>query len=358
MRGGGRTPAHRRGLGPLRPGDGGPAAAAGGREAAPPPGEGLALDPPRTRRRPHRHPRRGRSPGPGRRERHRPPPRHGRRGRLPRVRPRGRGPPPPGPHVPGAHPGPGGLGGPGRGGQPALLDGRPRHHGDLRPGDGRRNPVGPGPVVLRLRRSHQPGRLLPPPTRHHRRGPGRVQTRPPPRTLRTRAVWWTVTEDQLDAARINPEILGGALHAAEHASIGMLPSSPPATAGTSAASPSPCTPTPCSPRSSSTTATRAARASRNAPSTRPPPGSPPPARPSPPANATPAARRASSPQVRQRQRAVAQAGAVRLLAELLRGGAGGGGAGAGRCVRSAWGEGGRSLTRAAARRGCDAARHR
>ncbi|MFH8339226.1 DEAD/DEAH box helicase [Streptomyces sp. AM6-12] len=45
----------------------------------------------------------------------------------------------------------------------------------------------------------------------------------PPRTLRTRAVWWTVTEDQLDEARISPEILGGALHAAEHASIGMLP---------------------------------------------------------------------------------------------------------------------------------------
>ncbi|MFH8787633.1 DEAD/DEAH box helicase [Streptomyces roseoverticillatus] len=45
----------------------------------------------------------------------------------------------------------------------------------------------------------------------------------PPRTLRTRAVWWTVTEDQLDEARIDPEALGGALHAAEHASIGMLP---------------------------------------------------------------------------------------------------------------------------------------
>lgn len=45
----------------------------------------------------------------------------------------------------------------------------------------------------------------------------------PPRTLRTRAVWWTVTEDQLDDARISPESLGGALHAAEHASIGMLP---------------------------------------------------------------------------------------------------------------------------------------
>ncbi|GAV38320.1 DEAD/DEAH box helicase [Streptomyces acidiscabies] len=45
----------------------------------------------------------------------------------------------------------------------------------------------------------------------------------PPRTLRTRAVWWTVTESQLDHANISPEILGGALHAAEHASIGMLP---------------------------------------------------------------------------------------------------------------------------------------
>ncbi|MFD8996641.1 DEAD/DEAH box helicase [Streptomyces abikoensis] len=45
----------------------------------------------------------------------------------------------------------------------------------------------------------------------------------PPRTLRTRAVWWTVTEDQLDDAQVSPEALGGALHAAEHASIGMLP---------------------------------------------------------------------------------------------------------------------------------------
>ncbi|MGW2325663.1 DEAD/DEAH box helicase [Streptomyces sp. NPDC001700] len=45
----------------------------------------------------------------------------------------------------------------------------------------------------------------------------------PPRTLRTRAVWWTVTEDQLDDARVHPQALGGALHAAEHASIGMLP---------------------------------------------------------------------------------------------------------------------------------------
>src|SRR5207244_9926462 len=45
----------------------------------------------------------------------------------------------------------------------------------------------------------------------------------PPRTLRTRAVWWSLTDDQLEGARIHPEELPGALHAAEHASIGMLP---------------------------------------------------------------------------------------------------------------------------------------
>jgi DEAD/DEAH box helicase domain-containing protein len=45
----------------------------------------------------------------------------------------------------------------------------------------------------------------------------------PPRTLRTRAVWWTMTEDQLDAAALDPDIVPGALHAAEHAAIGMLP---------------------------------------------------------------------------------------------------------------------------------------
>ncbi|MYS59804.1 DEAD/DEAH box helicase [Streptomyces sp. SID5468] len=45
----------------------------------------------------------------------------------------------------------------------------------------------------------------------------------PPQTLRTRAVWWSLTDDQLDEARIHPEELPGALHAAEHASIGILP---------------------------------------------------------------------------------------------------------------------------------------
>jgi DEAD/DEAH box helicase domain-containing protein len=45
----------------------------------------------------------------------------------------------------------------------------------------------------------------------------------PPRTLRTRAVWWTVPEDRLEEAGVLPEDLPGAAHAAEHASIGMLP---------------------------------------------------------------------------------------------------------------------------------------
>ena len=45
----------------------------------------------------------------------------------------------------------------------------------------------------------------------------------PPRTLRTRAVWWSVTEDQLLDADIPYDQLPGAAHAAEHASIGLLP---------------------------------------------------------------------------------------------------------------------------------------
>ncbi|MFD7576994.1 DEAD/DEAH box helicase [Kitasatospora sp. NPDC059817] len=45
----------------------------------------------------------------------------------------------------------------------------------------------------------------------------------PPRTLRTRAVWWSVTEDQLLDADFPLDQLPGAAHAAEHASIGLLP---------------------------------------------------------------------------------------------------------------------------------------
>ncbi|MGH3387879.1 MAG: Zn-binding domain-containing protein, partial [Actinomadura sp.] len=43
----------------------------------------------------------------------------------------------------------------------------------------------------------------------------------PPRTLRTRAVWWTLSEAQLGT--LGDLDLAGAAHAAEHASIGLLP---------------------------------------------------------------------------------------------------------------------------------------
>lgn len=45
----------------------------------------------------------------------------------------------------------------------------------------------------------------------------------PPRTLRTMAVWWTQTEESLDAAGVSGATIPGAAHAAEHAAIGMLP---------------------------------------------------------------------------------------------------------------------------------------
>ena len=45
----------------------------------------------------------------------------------------------------------------------------------------------------------------------------------PPRTLRTRAVWWTAPPEVLAAAGLEEGDVPGSLHAAEHASIGLLP---------------------------------------------------------------------------------------------------------------------------------------
>ena len=46
----------------------------------------------------------------------------------------------------------------------------------------------------------------------------------PERSLRTQAVWWTVTDDQLVTAGLTQDLaVAGAAHAAEHASIGLLP---------------------------------------------------------------------------------------------------------------------------------------
>ncbi len=45
----------------------------------------------------------------------------------------------------------------------------------------------------------------------------------PPRHLLTRAVWWTLSAGQADALTAAGVDLGGAAHAAEHASIGLLP---------------------------------------------------------------------------------------------------------------------------------------
>ncbi|MDP9418457.1 MAG: DEAD/DEAH box helicase [Actinomycetota bacterium] len=46
---------------------------------------------------------------------------------------------------------------------------------------------------------------------------------PPPRTLRTKAVWWTIDADRLATVGLTPGDVAGAAHAAEHAAIGLLP---------------------------------------------------------------------------------------------------------------------------------------
>jgi DEAD/DEAH box helicase domain-containing protein len=45
----------------------------------------------------------------------------------------------------------------------------------------------------------------------------------PPRTLRTKAIWWVLDEARLRSAGVSEAAAPGALHAAEHAAIGLLP---------------------------------------------------------------------------------------------------------------------------------------
>ena len=45
----------------------------------------------------------------------------------------------------------------------------------------------------------------------------------PPQRLTTKALWWLLPPALLDRAAITPAILPGAIHAAEHAAIGLLP---------------------------------------------------------------------------------------------------------------------------------------
>jgi DEAD/DEAH box helicase domain-containing protein len=45
----------------------------------------------------------------------------------------------------------------------------------------------------------------------------------PPQTLETKAVWWAIPQTVIDRAAIKPSDLPGAAHAAEHATIGLLP---------------------------------------------------------------------------------------------------------------------------------------
>ena len=212
-------------LGTLRARRRGSAAAAGGRKLLRRRAGGLVLDPPGARRRPRRHPRRGRHARPDRRGRTRagcwarstPGRPHHRPRRAPSTCTRAA-------RTWSRHLDLEDSVALVEEANPPVLDHRPRHHG--RSPSSRRTPRCRGAtarlcfgsvevtnqVVSFLRRRLITGEVL-----------GETKLDLPPRTLRTRAVWWTVTEDQLDAARIDPEILGGALHAAEHASIGLLP---------------------------------------------------------------------------------------------------------------------------------------
>nr|BFE85497.1 hypothetical protein GCM10020093_080980 [Planobispora longispora] len=159
----------------------------------------------------------------------------------------------------------------------------------------RSRPLGPGElhfgsvevtrqVVSYIKRRLQSGEML-----------GDEELDLPPRTLRTRAVWWTLPASAVTALAEEGLDLGGAAHAAEHASIGLLPLF------------ATCDRWDIGGVSTELHADtglltvfvydghEGARASPNAATRAPPSGSPRPGRPSPPASATAAAPPASSP---------------------------------------------------------------
>ncbi len=90
---------------------------------------------------------------------------------------------------------------------------------------GVRSSVQAGPVGLFLGEVEVTGQVVS--YQRRRIGSGEViDTKPldlPVRELRTVAVWFTITPQALDAAGVKPPDVPGALHAAEHAAIGLLP---------------------------------------------------------------------------------------------------------------------------------------
>jgi len=88
-----------------------------------------------------------------------------------------------------------------------------------------RSYVDAGPVGLFLGEVEVTGQVVG--YQRRRIGTGEVlDTRPldlPQRRLRTVAVWWTLSPASLTAAGVDPAEVPGALHAAEHAAIGLLP---------------------------------------------------------------------------------------------------------------------------------------
>ena len=140
----------------------------------------------------------------------------------------------------------------------------------------------------------------------------------PPRHLLTRAIWWTISDQAAGALTAAGTDLAGAAHAAEHASIGLLPLYATCdrwdiggvwSAGTRRPGGSPC---------SSTTGTTAGPGSPSAATAPPPTGSVPPGRPSPAATASAGCPSCvQSPKCGNANHPLSKRGAVALLDTLL-----------------------------------------